>query len=88
MVIGMAHGIIERVPPAEQAEYIQEEFIEPLRAKHCAMSQFMRRHSVEEAAHHALDIQRYGEPDPHALRPEVIGQDAGGGDQDEVPAGL
>ena len=54
MVVGMAAGVIERVPPTDHAEQIEEEFVQPFGLEDRAVSQLVRRRAGEKARDRAV----------------------------------
>ena len=88
MMVGMAAGVVEMVPPAEQAEQMQEQPVQPFRAEHRAVTEFVRSRTREEAAHGTVGEQCDREAQPGGLRPEMVGQPAGSYEEREMSAGL
>ena len=70
MVVGVARRVVERVPPARQAEQVQEQLVEPPGPEHGAVAQLMDRGAGKKAAERPVDEQRDGERQPRLLLPE------------------
>lgn len=88
VMIGLAAGVIKRVPPAEQAKDIEEYFIERFGAKHCATAQFMRRGSSGKASNGPVHKQRRRKGQPISLRPKHKHQSPSHQKQAQMSTGL
>ena len=84
MMVGMAHGVFVKIPPAQHAIDVQEESIECPRFENRAVAQFVHRDPLEEGSHRAVQDQRHREADPYLLCPKVIGECPGGGPQRQM----
>ena len=62
MVVGMAAGVVKVVPPADQAEQVHEELVQPFRLEDRAMPQLMRRYTAEERGHRRDKTERAALP--------------------------
>ena len=87
MVVGMAAGIIERVPPADQAEEIKEHFVQPFGLEDSAMPQFVGRVTLKEAGHGAMEEEGDQEAEPLLIPPEAEYQRTGDDEERDVAAG-
>ena len=88
VMVGVAHGVVERVVPARQRVHVKEQLVEPLAAKHRAVAQLVGRQAAEEGADRPVREQRHREPDPELLGPEQDRQRGSAREQGEVSSGL
>ena len=77
MVIGVAAGIIEGIPPTDQAEEIEEDLVQPLGFEDGAMPQLVRRCAGEEAGHGTVKEKRDQHSQPQLIPPKAKYQRAG-----------
>ena len=64
VMIGVAAGVVERIPPADQAEKIQKYLVQPFCLENRAMAQFVWRCAGKEASNRPVDPQYDKEGNP------------------------
>jgi hypothetical protein len=84
----MAAGIVEGIPPAQEAEQVQKDFVQSLGAEYRAVTEFMRGYTCKEGTYCSVRKKGYEECKPGLLRPKEIHQAAGDSKQGEMSTGL
>src|SRR5690349_24749906 len=74
MMIGMAGGIVELIPPTQTTVDIQEDLVEALGFEHRPMTQFVGRCAYKEAGDCAVQEQSYQESKPNLLCPKIVNE--------------
>ena len=71
MMVRVAAGIIKGVPPADEAEHIEEDLVQPFGLEDGAMPQLMGRGAGEEAGHRAMAEERNNKAQPELVPPKA-----------------
>ena len=88
MMVGMAAGVVEMVPLAEQAEQMHEQPVQPFRAEHGAVTEFMHGDALQECSDGAVQEQAHSERDPGPPGECIAGERPSAGPQSDVSDSL
>ena len=88
VMIGVAAGIVEGVPPTEEAEQVEEKLVQFLGLEDGAVAKLVGGHAHEETPHRAVGKEGDEKADPVRLRPQEKGQGPREDKQGQVPADL